>query len=155
MSEQETSRRTEEEEKTHKSAEEFEREKDEAKEELQKLEEDPPEKLEDWPTGKAKYETFGGPEGGHGYHEGPEQKLGPSEVRHREDGSVEVSGEEVDNPKDFKAEPVPGGPTDPNTANLRMDKATPEDISDVAKEAAEEKDRGGSTEERDSGGGDS
>jgi hypothetical protein len=138
-------------EEPQKGTEEFEREKDEAKEELRKLEDDPPEKLEDWPTGKAKYETFGGPEGEHSYQEGPEQKLGPSEVRHREDGSVEVSGEEVEDPKEFKAEPIPGGPTDPDTANLRMDKASPDDISDVAKEAAEEKDRGGSTEERDFG----
>jgi hypothetical protein len=138
-------------EETQKGTEEFEREKDEAKEELRKLEDEPPEKLEDWPTGKAKYETFGGPEGEHSYQEGPEQKLGPSEVRHRDDGSVEVSGEEVDNPEDFKAEPIPGGPTDPDTANLRMDKASPDDVSDVAKKAAEEKDRGGSTEERDPG----
>jgi hypothetical protein len=34
-------------------------------------------------------------------------------VRHREDGSVEVGGEEVDDPDEFKGEPIPGGPTDP------------------------------------------
>jgi hypothetical protein len=88
---------------------------DSAKEEIQKLEEgDPPEKLEDWPEGPAKYETFGGPEGEHGYHEGPEEKLGPSSLRHHEDGTVEVAGDKVDNPDEYKGDPIPGGPTDPD-----------------------------------------
>ena len=95
-----------------------EEEHDEAKEEMEKLEEDPPEKLEDWPEGKAKYETFGGPEGPHGYEEGPEKNLGPSGVRHHEDGSVTVDGEKVDNPDDYKGEPIPGGPTDPNAPGI-------------------------------------
>src|SRR3954468_18114274 len=85
-----------------------------AKEEVQQLEEDPPDKLEDWPDGKAKYETFGGAEGDHSYDEGPEAKLGPDSVRHREDGSVEVAGEKADDPDEFKGEPIPGGPTDPD-----------------------------------------
>jgi hypothetical protein len=110
---------------------------DKAKQELRELEENPPEKLEDWPEGKAKYETFGGPEGEHGYHEGPEQQLGPSALRHREDGSVEIEGEEVDDPSKYKGPPIPGGPTDPDTPNLRMDKATPDDVSDVAQKARE------------------
>ena len=93
---------------------EHEQEMEEAKQEVQQLEEDPPEKLEDWPDGKAKYETFGGPEGEHSYAEGPEQNLGPDSVRHREDGGVEVGGEEVDNPDEVKSEPIPGGPTDPD-----------------------------------------
>jgi hypothetical protein len=101
-----------------------------AKEEIKKLEEEgPPEKLEDWPTGKAKYETFGGPEGEHPYNEGPEEQLGPADTRHREDGSVEVEGDAVDDPDELKGEPIPGGPTDPDTPNLRMDKASPEDSS--------------------------
>lgn len=87
---------------------------EQAKEELRQIEEDPPEKLEDWPKGKAKYQTFGGPEGEHGYHEGPEQNLGPSSLRHHEGGEVEVEGEVVENPEDYKGEPIPGGPTDPN-----------------------------------------
>jgi hypothetical protein len=87
---------------------------DEAKEEIQELEEDPPEKLEDWPDGQAKYETFGGAEGDHSYAEGPETNLGPDSVRHHEDGSVEVGGEKVDDPDEFKGEPIPGGPTDPD-----------------------------------------
>lgn len=87
---------------------------EEAKQEIRQLEEDPPEKLEDWPDGKAKYETFGGPEGEHSYDEGPEANLGPDSVRHHDDGSVEVSGEKVDDPDEFKGEPIPGGPTDPD-----------------------------------------
>ena len=87
---------------------------EDAKQEIHQLEEDPPEKLEDWPDGQAKYETFGGAEGDHSYDEGPEAKLGPDSVRHHEDGSVEVGGEEVDDPDEFKGEPIPGGPTDPD-----------------------------------------
>jgi hypothetical protein len=93
---------------------EHEQEMEKAKQEVQQLEEDPPDKLEDWPEGKAKYETFGGKEGEHSYAEGPESKLGPDSVRFREDGGVEVAGEEVDDPDEFKGEPIPGGPTDPN-----------------------------------------
>ena len=62
--------------------------------------------------------TFGGPEGDHGYEEGPEKKLGPSDLRHHPDGSVTIGGEKVDNPEDYKGEPVPGGPTDPNAPNI-------------------------------------
>ncbi len=83
---------------------------------LEELEDDPPKKLEDWPEGKAKYETFGGGEGQHGYDEGPEAKLGPSGLRHHEDGSVSIEGEPVDNPEDYKGEPIPGGPSDPHAA---------------------------------------
>lgn len=91
---------------------------DRGEEKMKKLEENPPEKLEDWPTDDAKYKTFGGGEGDHGYDEGPETKLGASGVRHFEDGSVEVDGEKVDNPDEFKGDPIPGGPTDPNSSHL-------------------------------------
>jgi hypothetical protein len=95
-------------------AREADKEREEAKETIKKLEEDGvPDKLEDWPDGAAKYETFGGPEGEHGYHEGPEEEqLGPSSLRHREDGSVEIEGEQVDDPDEYKSDPIPGGPTD-------------------------------------------
>jgi hypothetical protein len=56
--------------------------------------------------------TFGGPEGDHGYEEGPEAKLGPSGLRHHEDGQVSIDGELVDDPSQYKGEPIPGGPTD-------------------------------------------
>ena len=88
--------------------------KDEAKEKIKELEQDPPQSLEDWPEDDAKYETFGGPEGEHSYAEGPETKLGPPDVRHHEGGKVTVEGEEVDEPAEFKGEPIPGGPTDPD-----------------------------------------
>src|SRR5215470_7322226 len=88
-------------------AKEVEKEREEAKEQMKELEENPPEKLEDWPDDRAKYETFGGPEGEHSYHEGPEQKLGPSSLRHTEDGGVEIEGEEVDDPEKYKGDPVP------------------------------------------------
>ena len=81
---------------------------EEAKEELHELEEgDPPEDLEDWPSGRAKYLTYGGPEGTAGYDEGPTAKLGPSSLEHHEDGSVSIEGEEVDDPSEYKSdEPV-------------------------------------------------
>ena len=62
-------------------------ERDAAKEKMKEVEENPPEKLEDWPNDAAKYETFGGPEGDHSYEEGPETKLGPSSLRHHDSGA--------------------------------------------------------------------
>ena len=84
-----------------------------AKKVMEELEEgDPPGKLEDWPGGKAKYQTYGGPEGDSGYEEGPTAKLGPADLEYQEDGSIEIGGEKVDNPEDYKGDPIPGGPTD-------------------------------------------
>jgi hypothetical protein len=72
---------------------------------MRKLEkEGPPDALADWPTGKAMYLTFGGSEGGEGYEDGSPKQMGPSSLRHYKDGSVEVQGEMVDNPEDYKAE---------------------------------------------------
>jgi hypothetical protein len=90
------------------AAQEQEKEVEEAKQELHDLEEgDPPEDLEDWPSGRAKYLTYGGPEGTAGYDEGPTAKLGPSSLEHHEDGKVTIEGEEVDNPDEYKSdEPV-------------------------------------------------
>ena len=85
----------------------FDQEVEDAKEEVKELEEDPPEKLEDWPSGRAKYETFGGPEHETSYKEAATSKLGPSDVRFHEDGKVEVEGEEADDPDGFKAAPIP------------------------------------------------
>jgi hypothetical protein len=76
-------------------------------------------------------------------------------LRHREDGSVEIEGEEVDDPSEYKGPPIPGGPTDPDTPNLRMDKATPDDVSDVAREAREGGSEEGEAEEGESEGGES
>jgi hypothetical protein len=85
---------------------------------IKDLEEDPPSKLEDWPDDEAKYRTLGGPEGDKTYDEGPTANLGPSDLRHHEDGSVTIGGEKVDNPEDYKGDPIPGGPTDPNAPEL-------------------------------------
>jgi hypothetical protein len=86
-----------------------------AKKEMSELEEgDPPKDLADWPGGKAKYLTYGGPDGGESYDDGATSKLGPSSLRHHEDGSVTIEGEEVDDPDEYKGEPIPGGPSDPD-----------------------------------------
>ena len=82
------------------------------------LEDDPPKNLEDWPDDQAKYKTFGGPDGETGYDDGPTANLGSSNVRHHEDGSVSVDGEKVDDPEEYKGDPIPGGPTDPNTPKI-------------------------------------
>src|SRR3954463_15541991 len=84
-----------------------------AKEQMRELEEgDPPEKLEDWPDGKAKYETYGGPDSESSYDEGPTAQLGPAALQYPAGGSIEIEGEKVDDPEDYKGEPIPGGPTD-------------------------------------------
>jgi hypothetical protein len=89
-----------------------------AKEKIKGLEDAPPKDLKDWPDDESKYLTFGGPEGEHGYEEGPERKLGPSSLERREDGSIAIEGEEVDNPDDYKGDPIPGGPTDPDAPDM-------------------------------------
>src|SRR3712207_2444986 len=117
---------------------------EEAKEEIRRLEEedDPPEKLEDWPSGKAKYITDGGPEGTAGYDEGPTKKLGPSSLEHHEDGSVTIEGEKVDDPEEYKGEPIPGGPTDPDApddpAGLAKGDDDDDDDGDAGGERSEE-----------------
>src|SRR4051795_5212573 len=88
---------------------------EEAKKTMEEIEEgDPPENLEDWPGGKAKYQTYGGPDAESGYEDGATAKLGPSNLRHHEDGSVTIDGEEGDEPDEYKGEPIPGGPSDPD-----------------------------------------
>jgi hypothetical protein len=74
-----------------------------------------PSDLSEWPAGKAKFLTLGGSEDPDRYGEGATSNLGPAEVVHHAGGAVSVGGEQVDNPEDFKGEPIPGGPTDPNT----------------------------------------
>jgi hypothetical protein len=92
----------------------IEEEREEAKEEVKRLEEDPPEKLEDWPSGAAKYETFGGPE-----HE----------------TSYEVGGDEVDDPDEYKGEPIPGGPTDPNAPKISGERDLTDEDDDEGAES--------------------
>ena len=81
---------------------------DKAREKVKELEDDPPKDLKEWPDDEAKYVTFGGGEGDHGYDEGPEKKLGPSSTRRFEDGSIEVEGEPVENPEDRKMPSIKG-----------------------------------------------
>ena len=108
---------------------------------MEELEEgDPPEKLEDWPGGKAKYQTYGGPDSGEGgYEDGATAKLGPSNLRHHEDGSVTIEGEEVDDPDEYKGEPIPGGPSDPDA---------PPDPAMIGQDEDEDEDDSGSTTTR-------
>jgi len=129
---------------------------EEAKEVMSDLEDgDPPDKLEDWPGGKAKYLTYGGPDGGESYDDGATSKLGPSSLRHHEDGSVTIEGEEVDDPDEYKGEPIPGGPSDPDAPpdpamvgeeEDEMDESSDDDEKDSSEKDSSEKDS-----ERDSG----
>jgi len=91
-----------------------------AEETIRNLEESDelPKDLEDWPSDEAKYVTYGGGEGDHGYDEGPERKLGPSSLQRHEDGSISIEGEKVDDPDRYKGEPIKGGPTDPDAPEL-------------------------------------
>jgi hypothetical protein len=116
---------------------EIDKEREEAKEEVKQLEDDPPQKLEDWPSGDAKYETFGGPEHETSYDEAATSKLGPSEVRHHEDGSVSVGGEDVEDPDEYKGEPIPGGPTDPNSPKISGER----DLTEKEDQEGEDEDR--------------
>jgi hypothetical protein len=119
-------------------------EEQQAKQKVKELEEHPPEKLEDWPDDKAKYETFGGAEGNEGYEESVTSKLGPSSLRYRGDGSVEIEGEAVDDPDKYKGEPIPGGPTDPQAKGMRasgepdLTEETAADVETAAGDGASE-----------------
>ena len=121
-----------------------EKEVEEARERMREIEEgDPPEKLEDWPGGKAKYETYGGPDSESGYEDGATAKLGPADLRHHEDGSVTIGGEKVDDPDEYKGEPIPGGPSDPD--------APPDPAMIGQEDEDEEEDSGGESEARSDG----
>ena len=101
---------------TDKSAEELAREKEEesdkAQERMKELEEgDLPSDLSEWPSDAAKYETFGTDDDAYG--EGATAKLGPANLERHSDGSISIDGKKVDNPDDYKGEPIAGGlPTD-------------------------------------------
>ncbi len=138
-------------------AQEKEEERENAAEKIRELEkEGPPADLEDWPDDAAKYETFGGPEGEHGYHEGPEEeKLGPSSLRHKEDGGVTIAGDEVDDPDQYKGEPIPGGPTDPDAKqDLTQQKIRESQGRDIEDSSQSDSDSGDS-DDSESGGSDS
>jgi len=94
-------------------------EQEDARQEMKEFEQrdELPADLSEWPSGKAKYVTFGS-DSDEPFGEGPTAKLGPGSLERHEDGSVSIDGEKVDNPDDYKADPVPGGPTDPNASAL-------------------------------------
>ena len=131
------------------SARDEEAEVEQAKKEMSELEEgEPPKDLADWPGGKAKYLTYGGPDGGESYDDGATSKLGPSSLRHHEDGSVTIEGEEVDDPDEYKGEPIPGGPSDPDAPpDPAMVGEEDDDSSDDDKDSSSDDD----ASERDSG----
>ena len=127
MSEEQTQEQTGEKDDAASKAQEAEEKFEAAREKMEKLEENPPEKLEDWPDDAAKYQTFGGGEGsGSTYDERHEEALGEHSVRHHEDGKVEVKGEEAENPDEYKGEPIPGGPTDPDSPTMPGEEKTAE-----------------------------
>lgn len=91
-----------------------------AQEKVEALEDDPPQDLSEWPDDQAKYETFGGSDS-QAYDEGATQNLGPPSLRRYSDGTVEIEGEAVDNPDEYKGPPIKGGPTDPSVAESEVD----------------------------------
>jgi hypothetical protein len=98
-------------------AQEQEKENEQAAEEMRELEKgDPPTSLDDWPDGPAKYLTYGTGED-EAYGDGVTAKLGPANLERNGDGSITIDGNKVDNPEDYKAEPLEGGPTDPNATS--------------------------------------
>ena len=84
-------------------------ESEQAKKEMEELEQadELPKEPSDWPSGPAKYETFGIDDSAYG--EGATEKLGPANLQRHQDGSVSIDGEKVDNPDDYKGEPIAGG----------------------------------------------
>ena len=85
-----------------------EEESEQAKQEMQELESgELPDDLSGWPSGPAKYETFGRDDAAYG--DGATEKLGPANLARHADGSVTVDGKPVDNPDDYKGEPIAGG----------------------------------------------
>jgi hypothetical protein len=95
---------------SEKSSEELAREKEEqseqAKKEIEELEraDELPADISEWPSGPAKYETFGKDDDAYG--EGATEKLGPANLERHADGSVSIDGEKVDNPDDYKGDPI-------------------------------------------------
>ena len=101
-------------------AQEQKREHEDAAEEMRELEGgDPPTDLDDWPSSWAKYLTYGSDED-EPYGVGVTGKLGPANLERNGDGSIVIDGEKVDNPDDYKGEPLEGGPTDPNAQSSRF-----------------------------------
>ena len=76
-----------------------------------------PTNLEDWPAGPPKYPTYGSGED-EAYGAGVTGKLGPANLERNGDGSIVIDGDKVDNPEDYKAEPLEGGSLRPQRYEL-------------------------------------
>ncbi len=97
------------------TAQQKERENEDAIEEMRKLEAgEAPTDLDDWPDGAAKYLTYGNEED-EVYGVGVTAKLGPANLARFTDGSIAIDGKKVDDPENFKGKPLAGGPTDTDT----------------------------------------
>ena len=130
------------------AAEQDSKDEDDAHQEMDRLADadEVPSDPRDWPGGKAKFLTLGGPGDEDTYGEGATDKLGPAEVQHHEGGSVSVGGDLVDNPEEFKGEPIPGGPTDPNSPELAGETKPGEKSEDAGDDDGERK-RGDDSED--------
>ena len=97
---------SEEEKSSHELAKEKEERSEKAQEEIHELEQSDelPKDTSEWPDGPAKYETFGKDDAAYG--DGATEKLGPANLERHADGSVSIDGEKVDNPEDYKGEPI-------------------------------------------------
>ena len=85
--------------------------------EVRELEDgDPPTDLDDWASSLSKYLTYGSDED-EPYGVGVTGKLGPANLERNGDGSIVIDGDKVDNPEDYKAQPLEGGPTDPTATS--------------------------------------
>ena len=81
---------------------------------MSELEEgDPPKDLADWPAARRSTSPTAAPTAGE-LRRRRHLEARPSSLRHHEDGSVTIEGEEVDDPDEYKGEPIPGGPSDPD-----------------------------------------
>jgi hypothetical protein len=132
-------------------AQEFKERQEKAKEEIKEFEQrdEFPSDPKDWPDGPAKYQTIDG-DGEEPYGEGITGKLGPASVEHHEDGSVTVEGEKVDDPDEYKGEPIPGGPTDPKQDRLGSDEDTVLHKDDDEDDDDSSQGKDGDDEEKDS-----
>ena len=145
MADEETTQTTDDKDRAAARAQEFKERQEKAKEEIKEFEQrdEFPSDPKEWPDGPAKYQTIDG-DGEDPYGEGITGKLGPASVEHHPDGSVSVEGEKVDDPEEFKGEPIPGGPTDPEAPqDLTTQKIREDQGRQLESEKGEDGDGGG------------
>jgi len=82
-------------------------------EKVKELEKDPPKNLEGLAQRSRKVRHVRRARGRALLRGGPRVQARPVRPEgHNRDGSVEIDGEEVDDPSKYKGDPIPGGPTD-------------------------------------------